>query len=433
MAELTHLITLINELEDRLMTCMRCGMCQAVCPLYEQTGLEVDVARGKLALLDGLLRGMLDDPEAASSRLDKCLLCGSCEANCPSGVKVMEIFLKARAMMAGYLGLPPAKRAILRGLLANPQLLDRLVFWGAKFQKWFSRPVNDIIGTSCARIDIPLLGGRHFKPLAKESFYRSVEKAPPKLHGSKIKIAFFVGCLLDKLFPSVAYATIKALEHHRIDIFIPPEQVCCGIPALSAGDTQTFERLLKRNMEMLAVESCDYLLTACATCTSTIRKLWPLMAPQKSDLSDQVRRLAAQTMDISQFFVDVVGVAPRTDDARDTASMVSYHDPCHLKKGLGIALQPRTLIQANSKYRLVEMPGADQCCGMGGSFNLQYYQISSNIGRLKADSIKQTRCSTIATGCPACMLQLSDTLSRHGQSVRIRHVVEIYAESFEDT
>ena len=124
MSRMTELSIKIRSLEDQLITCMRCGMCQSVCPVFDQTGREADVARGKLALLSGLMASMFDDPEGVYERLNKCLLCGSCAANCPSGVRVQEIFLKARAILTGYMGLPPAKRLILRGMLANPAFFD---------------------------------------------------------------------------------------------------------------------------------------------------------------------------------------------------------------------------------------------------------------------------------------------------------------------
>ena len=99
---------------------MRCGMCQAVCPVFAETGREADVARGKLALLDGLIQEMFKDPKGVNERMMRCLLCGSCAANCPSGVKVLDIFLKARAILVGYMGLHPAKRIVFRGMLAHP-------------------------------------------------------------------------------------------------------------------------------------------------------------------------------------------------------------------------------------------------------------------------------------------------------------------------
>ena len=89
MSDMKEIARLMKEVEDQLVVCMRCGMCQSVCPLYEQTGREADVARGKLALLDGLMNEMFKDPEGVYERLNKCLLCGSCAANCPSGVSVL--------------------------------------------------------------------------------------------------------------------------------------------------------------------------------------------------------------------------------------------------------------------------------------------------------------------------------------------------------
>jgi len=166
MASVKELARLMKKLEDQLVVCMRCGMCQAVCPVFAQTGREADVARGKLALLDGLLQEIFKDPQGVYERLNRCLLCGSCAANCPSGVSVMEIFLQARAILAGFMGLPPAKKAILRGMLAHPELFDHVMAWGAKFQKIFTREVNDVIGTSCARINSPLIGDRHFRVLS---------------------------------------------------------------------------------------------------------------------------------------------------------------------------------------------------------------------------------------------------------------------------
>ena len=115
MASMEALARLMRELEDQLIVCMRCGMCQSVCPVFDQTGREADVARGKLALLSGLMEQMFDDPEGVYERLSRCLLCGSCSANCPSGVKVQEIFLKARAILSGYMGLPPGQTADTSG------------------------------------------------------------------------------------------------------------------------------------------------------------------------------------------------------------------------------------------------------------------------------------------------------------------------------
>lgn len=419
----------MKELEEQLVVCMRCGMCQAVCPLFAETGRESDVARGKLALLDGLMQEMFKEPKGVYERLNKCLLCGSCAANCPSGVNVLEIFIRARAILTGYMGLPAAKKAILRGMLARPELFDRLAEWGTKFQKFFTKPVNDLIGTSCSRLASPLIGDRHFRPLAPVPFHQMTPYLNTAPGRSGLKIGFYVGCLMDKIFPNVARAVVDVLEYHGVGIFMPEDQGCCGIPAVSSGDLKTFNQLVRHNVEKFEKESFDYLITSCATCTSTIKKIWPMMVRDDSqNIRAKVKAIAEKTLDINQFLVSKAGVEAGTPGKDDRAVRVTYHDSCHLKKSLGISDEPRIVMQANPEYRLTEMPEPDRCCGLGGSFNIQYYDISSEIGKRKRDNIASTGCSAVATGCPACMIQLSDALSKAGDRVMVKHPVEIYAE-----
>jgi glycolate oxidase iron-sulfur subunit len=427
---LKALAQLVKHLEDQLAVCMRCGLCQAVCPLFAETGREADVARGKLALLDGLARELFQNPQGVMERLNRCLLCGSCAANCPSGVKVLDIFIKARAILTGYVGLSPVKKALFRGLLARPGLFNRILAWGAKYQGIFIKPVDDLLGSSCSRFLSPLLQQRHFKPLAAIPFHQQVPELNTAPAAAGLKVAFLTGCLIDKIFPEVGIAALKALEHHGVGVYLPPAQACCGIPALSGGDTSTFDKLVRHNLELFAPESCDYLITACATCTSTIKKLWPLMALEYPEAQkSQIAALADKTLDISQFLADKVGLEPGSAVGEGAKISLTYHDPCHLKKSLGVAAQPRALLRANPRYELTEMAEADWCCGCGGSFNLQHYDTSAAIGRRKRDNIERSQARVVATGCPACMLQITDMLSQAGDQVAVRHPVELYAET----
>ena len=431
MTRMQELSRMMNALEDQLVVCMKCGMCQAVCPLFAETGREADVARGKLALLDGLMQQMFDDPEGVNQRLNKCLLCGSCAANCPSGVNVLELFIKARAILTGFQGLSPAKKILFKGMLAHPELFDKLGEWGARFQKVFTKPANDVIGTSCARFMSPLIGDRHFRPLAATPFHKIIPSLDTPAGASGRKVAFYVGCLADKIFPSLAQATVDVLTHHGVGIFIPENQACCGIPAVSSGDTETFQRLVRHNIRQFKAGDYDCLVTACATCTSTIKEVWPMMTATDNRLHAEARRMADMTFDINQFLISEVGIAG--GGATDSDTPVTYHDPCHLKKALKVWTEPRALINASRGYRLQEMPESDWCCGMGGSFNLEYYPISGRIGDRKRDHIRSTGCGIVATGCPACMLQISDSLSRAGDAIQVKHPVELYAESLKPT
>lgn len=429
MSSLKALARLMKELEDQVVVCMRCGLCQSVCPMFAQTGREADLARGKLALLDGLMQEMLKDPRAVQDRLTRCLLCGSCAANCPSGVKALDVFIKARAILAGYVGLSPLKKAVFRKMLAHPDVFNRILYWGAKFQGIFIKPVDDLLGSSCSRFLSPLLQNRHFKPLASISFIQQAGALNTAPGASGLKVAFFFGCLVDKVFTPVGDAALMVLERRGTGVFMPETQGCCGIPALSSGDTVAFDKLARHNLRVFGSETFDYLVTPCATCTSTIKKIWPLMSQEYPEPEQaHIARLAEKTLDINQFLVEKVGLEPGKDGSAQKI-LATYHDPCHLKKSLGVEAQPRALIQANPHYQLQEMPEADWCCGSGGSFNLQHYEISAAIGRRKLENIQKSGAGVVATGCPGCMMQLVDMISQAGGGVQVRHVLEIYAEA----
>jgi glycolate oxidase iron-sulfur subunit len=426
MADIKKLVSMLHELDDLITGCMRCGMCQAQCPVYAQTGRETDVTRGKLSLLSGLSEEILTNPEAVNEKLQRCLLCGTCEANCPSGVKVTDIFLRARAILSGYLGLPPTQRLIFRRLLTNPKLMNNLVSLGATMQGLFTKDADAVIGTSCARFNAPLIADRHFKKLASKPLHSSTPSldTPPGKPG--LRVAFFPGCVTDKVFPQVGEAVLKVLRHHDIGVYMPAAQACCGIPALSSGETGPFDKLVRQNLDMFMKSKWDYLITPCATCTATIAELWPKYYGDKMD-AVRVKELAAKVMDVSQFLADVLKIAPA--QPKPDATKVAYHDPCHLRNTLKITTQPRTILAASGAYIPTEPVGGQSCCGSGGSFNIKHYKLSDVIGRKKAENIAASGAAMAATSCPACMLQLADMLSKTSHSLPIKHVVELYAES----
>jgi len=432
MGDVKELVRLLGEIDDSLVSCMRCGMCQAVCPVYAETGLEAHVARGKIALLEGLSHEALHDPRAVMDRLDMCLLCGSCAAGCPSGVKVLDIFLKAKAFLAGYLGLPPAQKAILRGMLANRKVFDSVLTVAARLQGLVTKPANEVIGSSCAVFG-GILGGRHFMPLAGTAFHKTAAAKSRAAAPGKPTVAFFYGCMVDRMFPRIGQAVMKVLAHHGAGAFVPDTQVCCGIPALSSGDRPTFEKLVRENIAVFAGQPFDVLVTPCATCTSTIKKIWPEMCDGlPGSIRAQVKELAARTMDISEFLVKKLGVAACADPAPGTRTRVTVHDPCHLRKSLGIFAEPRAVIAANPGMEIAEMAAPDACCGCGGSFTLKHYDIARRIGKRKRDDVAATHASVVAAGCPACLLQISDMLSTSGDAVAVMHPVEIYAQALDE-
>ncbi len=427
-SDVSRLAQTLLELDDMLVSCMRCGLCQSVCPVYGTTMREADVTRGKIALLENLAHSMIADAESVNDKLNRCLLCGSCQANCPSGVKIMDIFLRARAIVAEYMGYSPVKKLIFRGLLVRPGFFNALLDLSSKFQGLFIKEASPTIGTSCSSIMQPIIGDRHFAALAKQSYHSKVASLDTPAGKSGLRVAFFPGCVTDKLFPGVAEATVKVLEKHGVGIYMPEKQGCCGIPALASGDRKAYDALVRLNLQKFAGAGCDYLITPCATCGATIKEIWPkLMQNYSVTEQRQIEVLHEKTIDITAFLLDVLKVS--LPSPTEGGKRITYHDSCHLKKSLGVTEQPRSILKSLPGWQLVEMPDADKCCGCGGSFTLNHYDLSKKIGQRKRDNIVSVRPEAVATGCPACMMQIMDMLSQNHDSIPVKHVVELYAET----
>ena len=355
MADVKALVSRLMTLEDRIIACMRCGNCQAVCPMFGATHMEADVARGKLALVDDLAHELIRDPEAVADKLGRCLLCGSCQANCPSGVKIMDIFMEAREIVYNYLGLSPIKKAIFRVVLAKPKLFNVGMRIGSPVSHILFKKDNTAQQTVNSPLLRPLIGDRHIRSLPNVPLHAKVGNLnePRKFGG--LKIAFYPGCMGDKYYVGMAEACLKVFKHHNVAVYMSSDFACCGIPAVSSGDGKAMVMYLRKNLELLGDVDFDYIVTPCGSCAGTMKEYWPKYAHRIDDTAYYLaKNIAKKTMDVTQFIVDVLGV--HAMQPRDNAVDVTYHDSCHLRKGLGVHTQPRELLQANPGYHYVVAP-----------------------------------------------------------------------------
>lgn len=415
-------------LDDLLVSCMRCGFCQAFCPVFDETGQEGDVTRGKISLLDNLAHLVIQDPEAVNERLQRCLMCGGCSFSCPSGVKTQEIFLKARSIVATYMGMSPVKKAIFKALLPNPKIFNLLYKVGAPFQGIFVKSDNSPQNTASAPMFKSIIGDRHFPVPAKKTFSSEVGAKDSPRGRSGLKVAFFPGCMGDKIYTDLSRNCLKVLEYHGVGVFIPETLACCGIPALVSGDRESFSKMAQYDLDALKKGDFDYIITACSSCTATIKEHWPHADGLSYEQRETANALSKKAMDISQFLVDVLKVKP-AEGSNNGSVKVAYHESCHLMKGLRVSAQPKEIIKMNRDCKLVPLKEADHCCGCGGSFTLTQPELSAKIGQRKRDNIVASGCDVVATGCPACMMQISDMLARNHDHIKVKHVIDLYAES----
>ena len=227
------------------------------------------------------------------------------------------------------------------------------------------------------------------------------------------------------VYTEVGEAALALFRHLGCTVIIPKGQQCCGLPGMSGGDIATVRDLAERNLAEMERYEADYVMSACATCGGALHRLYPLVVGKRNpELKARLEALAAKTVDASQL-LHKLGLNP-AETGEGEAIRVTYHDPCHLRTR-GLTKQPRELLNGTPGVELVEMEGADRCCGLGGTFNVYHYGSSMTINEAKSQAIIATGARAVATGCPGCMMQLSDGLKQHGSKVEVLHTLQLLA------
>jgi len=416
----------INRFRSDLDVCMKCGFCEFWCPIYQEERTEAACARGKNMLIRSVLEGQLDFTEEFAKKLNRCTLCMACTENCPAKAKIPPVVVAARADITRYRGIKFPYNFVYRYLLPRRTLFGNVVRLASWFQ-WAFMPKTEGSTRHLAFFLSALGKGRQIPSIAPRFLRQVVPEInrPPAGTPVKMRVGYFTGCVTDFVYPELGKHIIEFLTRNGIEVYIPKEQGCCGAPVyLGAGDFETGRRMADINVN--AFPDVDYIITDCATCASSIHDYGKYLAdnPQREKA---YAAFAAKTVDIIQFLVDILKLPDSAyrPVAEVKGKTVTWHDPCHHCRYLGIKAQPRQVLRALQDVTYVEMPNADKCCGMAGAFSIYNYELSKKIADKKMAGIRSTGADIVATGCPGCEIQLLDGAMRNKMDVKVRHIMEL--------
>ena len=416
----------IKKFEGDLEQCMKCGFCTFWCPVYQEEWVESSVARGKNMMIRGLLAGDLEYTKEFAARLNKCTLCMACTANCPAKANIPNIIVAARADTVKARGVKFPYNIVYRCVLPRRTLFGNIVRFASWFQGVFLPRTEGTI-RHLAMFLSALGKGRNIPQIAPK-FLRQivpVVNRPPAGVETRMKVGYFTGCMTDFVFPELGEHIIDFLTRNGVEVVVPKEQGCCGAPAfLGAGDFDTGRKLADTNIK--AFEDVDYIVSDCATCTSSLKDYAKYLA-DTPERKEAYARFGEKVYDISQFLVDVLKLPASAYRAAPEVKgkKVTWHDPCHLVRHLGIKDQPRQIIKSIPDVEYVEMPNADRCCGMAGTFSVYYYDLSKKIADKKVESIRSTGADIVVSSCPGCEIQLIDSTIRNKLPVKVMHIMEL--------
>ena len=243
-----------------------------------------------------------------------------------------------------------------------------------------------------------------------------------------MRVALFITCFNDLLFPDVGKATVAVLRRLGHEVEFPDAQTCCGQMHFNTGYRDACVPLVRRFAETYA--GFDAVVTPSASCAAMVRHHHATVASDAADdtLSEAVAGVAPRVRELSEFLVDDLGL---TDVGARFEHSVAFHPTCHSLRLLRVGDRPQRLLGGVDGLTLVDLPGADQCCGFGGTFAVKNAETSIAMGSDKVDAIVASGAEVLASADTSCLMHLGGLLSRRGSQVRVMHLAEILATAAE--
>jgi L-lactate dehydrogenase complex protein LldE len=247
-----------------------------------------------------------------------------------------------------------------------------------------------------------------------------------------MRVALFVTCVNDTLYPRTGQAVVALLERLGVRVEFPEEQSCCGQPQFNTGYRRETEPLVHRFER--AFRGFDHIVTPSGSCAAMVRENYPRIGAKAAaegrggELAEAAASVVPRTRELTEFLVDVLGVS---DVGAYYPHTVTYHPTCHGLRSLGLGERPRRLLRHVEGLDLMELPGAEECCGFGGTFALKNAAVSAAMGADKARNITGTGAEAVCTVDNSCQMHIGGTLARTGSTVRPVHIAEILASTKE--
>ncbi|MBE0598923.1 MAG: LUD domain-containing protein [Desulfuromonadales bacterium] len=405
--------------------CIKCGACANVCPVYQTVGGHV-FGHIYISAIGVILTAFFDGIDKAAEIVRACIGCRACVAVCPSQIDLESIILHLRETVGDAEGIGAGKSLVFKRVMRNRKLFHTLIRAASLLQKPVTRGERTI--RHLPMFFSSLTEWRTLPAIAEKPLRDLFADLPQKLEKPRYRVAFFAGCANDFLYPELGRDLVQVMNRLGVEVFFPKEQNCCGIPALYSGDKETAVELAEQNIAALLADQPDYVLTTCPTCTMALQKDFVEHLKDHPLLARKSEQLAAITIDVSKFIVDVLGDTEIFAGLADAPGTVTYHDSCHLKRGAGVWEQPRELLAA-AGHQVVEMARADRCCGFGGSYSFTSHpNIARNILEDKISNIEKTGAACVAMDCPGCLMQIRGGLEKADSAVRAAHTIELLAE-----
>jgi Fe-S oxidoreductase len=373
---------MLEKYRQELFDCSRCGFCrfwgwsgvENVCPTYPFTpGWETHYARGRARLAQATLDDEVEISEQFLEHAYVCTLCGSCEAHCPVGLPLNEIFHAWRVdLAAGGHVLPEHQRMIT-------------------------------------------LMRRYLNPYGPQ-MEEQVVTAP-----DGVSVLYYPGCTTNRMAGEIVEAVASTLDKLGVDFAVFREDTCCGIPPYEIGQMSEARYVARRTLDLIEKYEPDTLLTTCPACFKAFHTIYPEELGLAFDFEVQ---------HITEFLL------PRVSHRMtDLGRRVTWHDPCVLGRQLEVYDEPRELLGTIPGLEVVEMHSNREnalCCGAGGGVYFCAQRTARDAVGARLEQAEASGAQQIVTSCPNCYVRFRQGTRVHRMELQAKSLAEIIDEALED-
>ncbi|MCU7959799.1 MAG: (Fe-S)-binding protein [gamma proteobacterium symbiont of Bathyaustriella thionipta] len=381
--------------------CVKCGLCAPHCPTYGLLQNEADSPRGRIALIQGLLQGAIENSPGNRQALDRCLMCGNCEQHCPSGVRFTRLLddFRARSYSRSV-----SIAGLLRYLLVSRRLLRRLFALWSLSRKTGLAAFLQASWPAHQRV-AKILAFLPAQPAGK------IKTIP--LTSAKKTLSLFSGCLSPDMEPRLINSSMRVLSALGWQVEVPSAQGCCGAMHQHAGDQRQAQQLLQINAA--AFSSKQPIVALSTACSAQLQSGFQAMHDTH------------QAVDILQFLQqqDLTRVDWRADE-----QTLLIHTPCSLRNALAEPDLIHKVLACLPNSRLLSLPDNERCCGAAGSYMLEQPALADALLQPKLDALAlelRQQPVILVTANIGCRLHFVAGLRARGIEVPVCHPLDVLA------
>jgi glycolate oxidase iron-sulfur subunit len=403
------------SLLDAADLCVKCGLCLPTCPTYGETRHEADSPRGRIALLQGLASGAIEQTGVLEAHLDGCLACRTCERVCPAKVPYGRIIDQGRALLGEN---RPTRLRTVR--FAGALLSSRAALSTLSGLLWLYRR----LGLQALLRRSRLLGRGRLARLESliPAAPRGVARAG-SVSAAKETVQLFTGCvgsLLDQ--PTFAAAT-QLFARMGIAALRPQSQTCCGAIREHGGLLNLAQRNVARNLDAFA--GTDSIVHAASGCGATL--------VDYAHLLPQDARAAAFVARLEDLCTALLRRWPADLQLRPLRARVAVHEPCTQRNVLGGGERVIELLRKIPDLEIVELDPAQRCCGAAGLYFVTQPQMADQLLDHKLVHADELQPDIIVSTNIGCALHLAGGLRRRNAAApEVLHPAVLLARQLPD-